>query len=236
VSGSCPECGSEIGAENAGRTGEAVECPKCGARLTPVEPAQNDETPSELEPPTGSRIVFKLSKDGGAFELPRRGLTPMHLMTIVFAGLWLGASLAFIQVIRSGGWIFLLVSIPFWATGLAILIIVVNSILEKQHVELARGGLLIRLERPLFSRELFFPYGEIDAVALDRVRVEGAMRALKFAGSLGAFNGDALSVLAPSITHGSKTVTFAESVSEKEKRWMVAVIREYVSQKTGRDL
>lgn len=230
----CPECGSEIDPGSVDVAEGTARCPVCGLVSKAADLARGAKGGSDLEPPTGTRILFRLGKDGGEFELPRRGLTPMHLMMIVFAGMLLGGFLAFFQAIVSEGWIFLLLFTPFWAVGMAILVVIVNSIREKQFIELERDRLVIRLDRPLFSREKVLPFSEIDAISLDRLKIEDAVKALKFAGPIQEAGEGGPDPLAPTITHGGQRTTFAEAVSEKEKRWIIAVIKEFILQKTGR--
>ena len=115
-------------------------------------------------PPAGSRISFRAERaDLGTFLIPSTGLTKGHVPALLFAVAWIGfvafwtVGFAYSIISRGGGagiLLPLLFSIPFWFVGLSMLAGLINSIRERQEIEVGRcDGEISGLE--ILKQELF---------------------------------------------------------------------------------
>jgi len=223
----CPECGKEFDAESSG-----AACPFCDNDVVVAEA----QVENPLEPPDGTVIIFTRSKSGeGVFELPRRGLRPTHIFMIVFFPFWLAGFLALVELVRIWGVFFLLFAVPFWLAGFWLIAIIINSIAEKQFVELKRDRMILKNTRPVFSTETYIPFASIESLSLEMLEITNLFTALKYSGAISEDETGGRKVHIPTCKYDGKRAAFAICVTEREKEWIMAVVREFISQKTGKE-
>ncbi len=229
----CPRCGHAIEGAAVNVAADLAQCPGCNqvfraSRLVPAE-----SRPESLDPPVGSRIAFRRELDSeGVFEIPRRALSAGPLALIGFSLFWLGFVGFWTWGASHGGVLFAAFSIPFWLVGLGMLGGGMNTLVERQSVEIAADAFTIRKRRPLFARCTVVPYAEVSSV---EVKLASPQNWGESARGMRTHGSDApMGVLAVTVAYGTKTVRFAEGVSEAEMKWLADILRAVVYKKTGR--
>ena len=233
----CPTCGQTIGAEAVNVQTDLAKCQACGEVFKASELDEQRETAGSLELPPGSRIVFQSQEESRAtIQIPRRGLRWFDAFPLAFVGFWLAFITVWTILAAIGSIVFALFSIPFWLVGLGMLGVLLNAIRERQTVELRAEELEIRRERPLFPRRIPIRYDEITSISLvvapprDPAAAARLFSQMATQGGHGALAGFSM----PVITHGTRQTRIAEHVSEEERKWLVALLKTIVRQKTGR--
>jgi hypothetical protein len=216
---------------------DLAKCQACGEVFKASELAEQPETAGSLELPAGSRIVFQSQGESRAtIQIPQRGLRWFDAFPLAFVGFWLAFITVWTILAAIGNVVFALFSIPFWLVGLGMLGALLNVIRERQTIELRAEELEMRRERPLFPRRIPIRYDEITSISLvvapprDPAAAVSLFSQMATHGSHGAFTGCSV----PVITHGTRQTRLAEHVSEPEMKWLVALLKTIVRQRTGR--
>jgi hypothetical protein len=194
-----------------------------------MEILQTGECPDEggnaEAPPYGSRI--RLRRGEGTLELtiPERGDARVGLTLLGFSAFWLLFVGFWTVMSRAMGApiLFSLFSIPFWIVGVAMLRRGLKSFIGRTFLHLSGNGLQLRRRVLLPGRLTTIPVQAIGAVGIQRstawqVNTPGARAATP-------------QVLA--IQAGAKSLSFGESLSDPEKKWLRDTIRREVEQLRG---
>jgi hypothetical protein len=189
-----------------------------------VEILQTGECPDDggkaEDPPYGSRI--RLRRADGALELtiPERGDARVGLTLLGFSAFWLLFVGFWTVMSRAMGApiLFSLFSIPFWIVGFAMLRRGLRSFVGRTFLHLSGDGLQ-------FRRRLLFP-GRITTIPLQAIGTVGIQRSTAWQVNTPGARAGTPQVL--SIQAGAKSLSFGESLSDPEKKWLRDTIRREV--------
>lgn len=111
-------------------------------------------------------------------------------------------------------------SIPFWIIGISMAIAVVNSIFEKQHLEIRPDRVRFQKVRPLFGKTVDVPVGKIDRITIEYAKPTPGNQ----------------SEWVPTIWHGMNKTVFGHNLCDAEMDWLVRYVRMAVSRSSGRTI
>jgi len=231
----CPKCGRPIEGASINVAADLAACTACNEVFKASDLVAGEARPESLEPPVGSKVTFRREGDSeGVFEVPRRALGAGPLALIGFSLFWLAFTGFWTWGASHGGGSFVAFSIPFWLVGLAMLGGGANTLVERQSVEIGPDAFTVRKRRPLFPRCIVVPYAQVSSIAVKLASPQSwgeSARGIRTGGH------DApVGILAVTIAYGTRTVRFAEGVSEAEMNWLVGVLKAVVYKKVGKQL
>jgi hypothetical protein len=234
----CPRCGRPIEAASINVTADLAQCTACNEVFKASDLLPDVSPPESLDPPAGSKITFRRENESdGVFEIPRRSPGAGGVVSIGFAIFWIAFVAFWTWGASHGGGLFAAFSIPFWLVGFGMLGWSVNSIAERQSLEIGTEALTIRKRRPFFPRRVVIPYGDVSSIAIEHALPVGPFAAGSGAWRVGRGSATpAFAIPVPTIFHGTQKTQFAEGVSEAEMNWLVGVLTAVVYKKVGKRL
>jgi len=231
----CPVCGAFIEGDSVNVAADIAKCGECGEVFKPSELLKRTTQEENLDPPKGGRIAFSMEAGSTAvFQIPRRRISGADVGTMGFTAFWLGFIAFWTWGAAHGSIAFALFSIPFWIVGLGMAGGILNSLLERETLELTDDELRIFKIRPLMPRRYFIPYADIESISMEGTLPRDAVTAMRYMQRLKATPEGGFAVSVPTVAYGVRKTRFAETVSEAEAKWLVAVIRAAVQNKTGK--
>lgn len=226
----CPKCRSKIPPGEVNVATDLAKCVHCQEILKASLLVEETEVPT---PPAGSAIRVQGEPETGiSAALPAGRFSLGLVFPFLFCLFWLVFISFWTFVAASQGGPFAFVSIPFWIVGVGMAGSLLNSVLERQILEVGPDGLRIRKARPFFARDFTVPYGEISKIAVERVLARDPFTAVR---GIRHFPWNAWAGFRNAVvTHGTRKTPVGEHLSEPEMEWLVRWLGAWVGRAAGR--
>ena len=177
--------------------------------------------PSDLpNPPSKSKI--KVTTEGSGrytINIPREGMSRKGFFTLFFIGLWMIMIVIWSVLLIQFGWVWLLLSLPFWALAIVALVFSARMISSTQKLEINNKELLLFKKIGDKTAHASFEIKRIQSIGL----VQGAYRTLQGITRRGIY---------PAIIYNEEAFAFGERCSSDEKRWLVDLLQKIITDKT----
>lgn len=152
------------------------------------------------------------NKDHVALLIDREGFSPRGIFVLSLVVFWLLMILAwaFMLLQYSAAWS--LLSLPFWAIGLATLVSVIKMLRIRQSIEIKNKGIQIKKGSGKSMAHVELPLSSISSVSL----VEGTYKTLAGISRKGIY---------PAIIADGKAFAIGERCKREEKQWIVDTLK-----------
>ena len=223
----CSKCGAEIQEEQFDNELQIVSCSSCGtdqelSQLMKID--DNHRTELMIVPPKNSKIdVYRYSDSIMEITVPRSGMKPEYLFVLFFSMFWLGFVAFWTLMAAQASILFAMFSIPFWTVGISMVYGLTKVAFEKQLIEINGRTMKITKTRLLNSRTEEFPLMDIDSIKMEKM---SNTKHVTSASQLNRIGSNKFKI--PTIKHGKETDTILEYGTEKEKKWLVGLLNEYM--------
>lgn len=171
-------------------------------------------------PPSKSKI--KLTPEGSGrytILIPREGLSAKGFFTLFFIGLWMVMILIWSILLIQFGWVYLLISLPFWALSFVAIFLSGRTVFSSQMLEINKNELLLFKTVSDKTSHASFDIPRIESISL----VQGTFRTLQGITRRGIY---------PAIIYKGEAFGFGERCSADEKRWLVELLQKIITAKT----
>ena len=142
----------------------------------------------------------------------REGFSPRGIFILSIVVFWMLLILAWAVLLMQYGAAWSLLSIPFWAIGIASLVSVIKMLRMQQSIEIIGKGLQIKKGSGKTTAHVEFPVSSISSVFM----VEGTYKTLAGISRKGIY---------PAIIANGQAFAIGERCKREEKQWLVETLK-----------
>ena len=142
----------------------------------------------------------------------REGFSPRGIFILSIVVFWMLLILAWAALLMQYGAAWSLLSIPFWAIGIASLVSVIKMLRMQQSIEIIGKGLQIKKGSGKTTAHVEFPVSSISSVSM----VEGTYKTLAGISRKGIY---------PAIIANGQAFAIGERCKREEKQWLVETLK-----------
>ena len=174
----------------------------------------------ELQEPDSSSSIISVRPIGF------NGATAFSLLFTIF---WLVFITFWTFSAAMGSIFFASFSIPFWVVGFTMLYGVLTSLFGTQKIEVKRGEIVLTKKSPLRTSQLSVPYNELASIELvaNAGRTKNISTTMKLTSS-GSVDNGVFSEIPTLFYEGNKEWMFGESLSQRDKKWLVNYLNDRI--------